>query len=767
MKLGSLHQTIFVTMLLCQFSICRASKRLDLNDPNRYLNAVREFADNVLKYGRDTYGPKHTPLFVDGLMIRDPNNPDYGKVGVYKPVEWIAPNGERWILSNLASQQNLFRTLDGLTRITGDPKYKQAAMDAIKYAFENLRSPNGLLYWGGHSAYDAGADRPCGRGIHEFKGFYPYYKLMWEVDPQATKKFIETFWSGHILNWSNLDMDRHCYNMTQPLNKPWDYEYKGGPVFIVDGAFSGINTGSDLCYAAAWLTEFTGNREPLLWGKRLVYRYTQTKSPEAGLSDVIYSVPKGWRGLASHSNDKILRKMQTVASIFPIASYSNRVYWGLGAGYDTPTPGAAIINTVTSSWICQLMLGELLAEKGKELTKWAIDEFKARGKIAYRKSDNVFIPVLFDGTSIEGYVLKDNGPLGWKGNKLEPVKAGTIDFWAYTLAYCMTADPFMWEMVRNIGIGNGYGDMGVTITHESHLNFQTDTSDPYAIVVFLELYNKTGNKPFLEMAKRIGDNVLSSRLHKGFFVASNRRVYTKFDAIDSLALLHLYSVLAGYTYANLPKVWPATPFLELKYRQKDASIDNQIIYNTLTDSFGVPMSLQEAAAMGDIDLVKTFFNRGVDVNSRESLRGWTALHRASIGNHADIVKLLLAKGANIDVVAGYPEGTALFYAVENGNMGMAELLIGHGADVNARSIFGQTPLDVAYMRNRNDIIELLLANGAESSSIFVAAAIGDLSQMQEFLEEGVDINAKEGPRGQTALHLVPFPVSEFRVFHIP
>ena len=33
-----------------------------VEDPNRYLNAVREFADNVLKYGRDTYGPKHTPL---------------------------------------------------------------------------------------------------------------------------------------------------------------------------------------------------------------------------------------------------------------------------------------------------------------------------------------------------------------------------------------------------------------------------------------------------------------------------------------------------------------------------------------------------------------------------------------------------------------------------------------------------------------------------------------------------------------------------------
>jgi hypothetical protein len=36
---------------------------------SKYLNAVRTFADNVLKYGRDTCGPKHTPLFVDGLNI--------------------------------------------------------------------------------------------------------------------------------------------------------------------------------------------------------------------------------------------------------------------------------------------------------------------------------------------------------------------------------------------------------------------------------------------------------------------------------------------------------------------------------------------------------------------------------------------------------------------------------------------------------------------------------------------------------------------------
>jgi len=167
------HHILQVVLLFIALSGFSASNS-KANENSKYLDAIREFANNVLKYGRDTYGPKHTPLFVDGLMVRDPNDPNYGKDGVFKPVEWIAPNGDRWILSNLSSQQNLFRTLDGLSKITRDPKYRQAAVEAIEYAFEHLRSPNGLLYWGGHHVYDAGANKhePSGRPTHEFKCHY-------------------------------------------------------------------------------------------------------------------------------------------------------------------------------------------------------------------------------------------------------------------------------------------------------------------------------------------------------------------------------------------------------------------------------------------------------------------------------------------------------------------------------------------------------------------------------------------------------------------
>lgn len=56
------HRILFAILLICLFSICLGKEGPDTNNSSKYLNAVRTFADNVLQYGRDTYGPKHTPL---------------------------------------------------------------------------------------------------------------------------------------------------------------------------------------------------------------------------------------------------------------------------------------------------------------------------------------------------------------------------------------------------------------------------------------------------------------------------------------------------------------------------------------------------------------------------------------------------------------------------------------------------------------------------------------------------------------------------------
>jgi pectate lyase len=694
----------FVTLaLLSVNSIAAETQGSDPNQSSKYLDAVRQFADNVLAYGRDTYGPKHTPLFVDGLMVRDPNDPNYGADGVFKPVEWIAPNGDRWVLSNLASQQNLFRTLDGLSAITGDPKYRQAAMEAIEYTFENLRSPNGLLYWGGHQAYDAAADTPCGRAIHELKVSFPYYELIWRVNPQATKQFIEAFWSAHILDWSHLEMNRHG-SLSDSLAIPWRHEYEEDGLafeYTSDG-YSSISAGSDLVYAAAWLTMLSGDEESLVWSRRLARRYVKTRHSETGISYWCYTRP---REAVRESYDDVMKKLMLGTNGFPISEFpwsteTNPIARECCRGYVMSTPGISL-HWQLFIWQSQFLIGEMLGKEGDEFKQWALEELTAFGKASYRKEDNVYVPILTDGTNLEGYLVKeDSSLLGPKGVILKSLPAGPSDFWAYAMAYRVTSDEFMWEMAHSIAKGNEFGDIGVTLNDEPQLKTSTDCSNPYALLAFLELHRVTGRSEFLEMAKRIGDNILTNRFHKGFFVASSKHIYTKFDAIDSLALLHLHSELVE-GISTVPEVWPSKPFFEVQYRKKDITIDNQIIY-TLTESDESPMSLQEAAAIGDIDLVRSITEKGTEVDSREDGFYKTALHRAVISGHKDVVGFLLAKGADIDAGDSGCK-TPLHYAVEEGHREIAELLIAKGADVNIKNNEGFTPLHCVAMRPRPSI----------------------------------------------------------------
>ena len=55
------HVTVFVLFL--------SGSLLALPDAKPYVASVRCFADTVLRYGRDSFGEKRTPLFADGLHI--------------------------------------------------------------------------------------------------------------------------------------------------------------------------------------------------------------------------------------------------------------------------------------------------------------------------------------------------------------------------------------------------------------------------------------------------------------------------------------------------------------------------------------------------------------------------------------------------------------------------------------------------------------------------------------------------------------------------
>jgi pectate lyase len=507
----------------------------------RYTAAVEEFAANVLRYGRDTYGPKKTPLFVDGVEIE-----------THEPVKWKSTGGREWALSDLGNQQILFRTLCGLSALTGDGKWRGAAGEATRYALANL-VVKGLMAWGGHTAYDATTDTVFwseDKGIsHELKDHFPYYRLMWDLDRAATRELIETIWNDHILDWGNLDFNRH--GVARPRGPLWKSEYKGGPVFFWGKGLTFLNAASDLIYAAGTLSLLGGDPEPLVWARRLAHRYVETRNPKTGIGGYQFSqMASAWcddvgkirgdRAMYQYGDD-FKGHVVYEGTLFPC--YGNR--------------------PATIPQIAQMCLGEALGERGKEFIEWPREEMTAWGKSAYRAKDNAWIPMLTDGASMEGYVIKKDGYFGPKGRVLTAGKAGAAELRAYAMGVRLTGDRFLWEMARSIAQGAGCGDIGAAAGGKPALE-AVRWSDAAGLFACLELHKATKRAEFLTAAQKIGDNILSERFHRGYFVGSSRDRFARFDSAAALGLLHLAAAMEGKP-AKVPVYEGGTGFFAAAY----------------------------------------------------------------------------------------------------------------------------------------------------------------------------------------------------------
>jgi len=113
-----------------------------------------------------------------------------------------------------------------------------------------------------------------------------------------------------------------------------------------------------------------------------------------------------------------------------------------------------------------------------------------------------------------------------------------------------------------------------------------------------------------------------------------------------------------------------------------------------------PVGLFGAAESGNVAMVKTELQRGVDVNTRDNVFGLTALHYAAHAGHREVAQFLLDAGANVNVTSRQADVTPLHIAVCQGHIDVVELLVEKGAHVNAADDRGYTPLDMAVKRIR-------------------------------------------------------------------
>ncbi len=170
---------------------------------------------------------------------------------------------------------------------------------------------------------------------------------------------------------------------------------------------------------------------------------------------------------------------------------------------------------------------------------------------------------------------------------------------------------------------------------------------------------------------------------------------------------------------------------------------------------GPSVDIWTAAYNGQIEIVKTHLNNGIDVNVNHPELKHSPLWFACDGGHLSTSSLLIKKGADIN--GALPKGyrTPLGIAARNKNLNIVKLLINNGASIN------QDELSLAIVGGNKDVADIIINRGIGlniSNGLFEAVYRGKLEIVRLLIEDRADINIKSvnnndfGDSNRTPLH---------------
>lgn len=129
----------------------------------------------------------------------------------------------------------------------------------------------------------------------------------------------------------------------------------------------------------------------------------------------------------------------------------------------------------------------------------------------------------------------------------------------------------------------------------------------------------------------------------------------------------------------------------------------------------------EAATVGATDRVNDLVLDDPALISARSPDGFTALHLAAFFGHPETVKALVVAGADVtartsNALANQPLHASVAGAVA-GRLACSRILLEAGAPVNERQSGGFTPVMAAAQNGDEDLLDLLLARGADPAAL--------------------------------------------------
>ncbi len=490
----------------------------------RRLEAVRVHADAVIKSSLELKRERPSPLLADKIDIASG-----------KPA---ADPEDSSVASNFAHQQDFMRVLTGLTALTGDGKYEALARENYKFHFDELLLENGLLRWGGHRYVDLVTLRDMGNKglVHELKNDFPFYELMYSVDPKKTDTYIKAFWNAHVYEWRELEIGRHGRENDRGIQGIWDREFGDPEPFAPRSGLSFLNTGNDLIYSAAKLFRCDGDTGAVKWGENLYHMYVKSRAPGTGLGVYQFTQP--------------IKKYDTDDCENTFSTYGDRAKRQLGPelgegcleGNVLLEGQAGTIYVIGPQVICEYV--DAGTYNAGRMLEWARAGLAAFVRYGYVEETNMFRPMLADGRDLTGFELRRGGYYGPAGRVLRRYPASPRHLVSLIPIAARTGDGEIWSAARKIARALGLGDIGERPGEGAAPELGTDCASGSALMAFVRLYGLCGDEVYLRLAERIGDNIANTMFASGFCAMPGQGI-CDINTNVPLALLELEAALRG------------------------------------------------------------------------------------------------------------------------------------------------------------------------------------------------------------------------------
>lgn len=160
------------------------------------------------------------------------------------------------------------------------------------------------------------------------------------------------------------------------------------------------------------------------------------------------------------------------------------------------------------------------------------------------------------------------------------------------------------------------------------------------------------------------------------------------------------------------------------------------------DEDGV-MALMRAASAGRGDMVRLLLAAGADPRAKTT-GGVTALMMASLGGYADVIAALIAATSEINARDNHGR-TALMAAASSGETAAVDALLKAGAELGAEDVTGGTAMTYAAAEGHAGAVEILQKHGAKAgeTELILAAGRCNTPIVRTFLGAGMRVDTPE------------------------